>query len=215
MVWLTLVGLGSYLAVTGAVRVALGRKWRGVRFVTMDPRDWTPTEWAAGLLGAGTVATLLAGLVAAAAGHPGPHLDLGWVVGLGGLAAMVGGVALMACAQLTMGPSWRVGVDRAVATDLVVTGPFRVVRNPIYTSMLIAAGGAVLLTPTAAVAAGWILGLLFIEWQVRVVEEPFLLQRHGGRYATWSMNAGRFVPGVGACRPPRASVTVAAPEPTS
>ena len=38
-------------------------------------------------------------------------------------------------AQMAMGISWRIGVDPSEATPLVTAGPFRLVRNPIFTAM--------------------------------------------------------------------------------
>ena len=35
-----------------------------------------------------------------------------------------------------MGRSWRIGVEEGERTDLVTGGPFAIVRNPIYASML-------------------------------------------------------------------------------
>lgn len=44
-------------------------------------------------------------------------------------------------AQMAMGTSWRIGVREEERTDLVGGGPFRWVRNPIFTFMLITAAG--------------------------------------------------------------------------
>ncbi len=48
---------------------------------------------------------------------------------------------MMVWSQLTMGASWRVGLDRSETTGLITTGPFNRVRNPIYTSMIVMAIG--------------------------------------------------------------------------
>ena len=48
-----------------------------------------------------------------------------------GIAVMIAGAALLAWAQHAMGASWRIGIP-AEATGLVLRGPFRLSRNPIY-----------------------------------------------------------------------------------
>ena len=96
-----------------------------------------------------------------------------------------------------MGASWRVGVDHTETTLLVRTGPYRRIRNPIYTAMILVFGAVVLLVPSVAVAAGWLLLVAFVEVQVRTVEEPFLSRQHGEEFHTWAARTGRFVPGLG------------------
>jgi protein-S-isoprenylcysteine O-methyltransferase Ste14 len=58
------------------------------------------------------------------------------------------------------------GVDETEHTRLIVHGPFRWVRNPIFTSMGVAAAGLALLTPNVLAAAA-LIGAL--QLQVRKV----------------------------------------------
>jgi hypothetical protein len=50
-----------------------------------------------------------------------------------------------------------------------------------------------------------VLSAVGLEQQVRLLEEPYLLQLHGHDYLSWSAGVGRFVPFVGR-RPSRAAV---------
>jgi len=123
--------------------------------------------------------------------------------GIGAIAALavyVVGLATTVAAQRAMGPSWRIGVDRAERTELVVSGPFGVVRNPIFTAMLIAGLGLALLVPSPASAAAYLLLVAALELQVRCIEEPHLVRVHGERYLAYASRTGRFVPGLGALR---------------
>jgi protein-S-isoprenylcysteine O-methyltransferase Ste14 len=122
----------------------------------------------------------------------------------GGLGVILLGVVLTLVAQLTMGSSWRVGVDPSEKTDLVTTGAFALVRNPIFTAMLTALFGLVLAVPSAAALLGFTAALAGIEIQVRRVEEPYLLRVHGERYRTYAARAGRFLPGLGRLERPAA-----------
>ena len=117
-----------------------------------------------------------------------------------GLTFVVIGFALALWWQLVMGRSWRIGVDEAERTDLVITGPFTVVRNPIYSAMALTSIGVALAVPTAVALVGATAVILGIEVQARLVEEPYLLRTHGRAYAGYTATVGRFVPALGRSR---------------
>jgi protein-S-isoprenylcysteine O-methyltransferase Ste14 len=107
------------------------------------------------------------------------------------------GLVATLLAQFLMGDSWRIGVDFSERTALVTGGLFAYVRNPIFTSMLVASAGLMLIVPNfvALLALAGLLGA--IEIQVRAVEEPYLLRVQGSAYARYAREVGRFVPGLG------------------
>jgi protein-S-isoprenylcysteine O-methyltransferase Ste14 len=158
-------------------------------------------EWIAGVGFA--VAMVVAGL--------GPLLQLlgvvtpwrttcgGWLQGTG-IAVATAGIGLTIWAQLHMGDSWRIGVDTAEATRLVHGGIFGLVRNPIYSAMLVFEVGIALLATNPVTIAGLFLTLGSLELQVRRVEEPYLLATHGALYRDYTARVGRFVPRVGLIR---------------
>lgn len=114
-----------------------------------------------------------------------------------GAALAGGGIAATFMAQLAMGTSWRIGVDPDERTDLVVAGPFALVRNPIFAAMVSTALGLALLVPSWVAILGLIGLLVALELQVRMVEEPYLRTVHGADYARYAARVGRFLPGVG------------------
>ena len=116
---------------------------------------------------------------------------------IAGLILALGGIGATFYAQVAMGTSWRIGVDPAERTALVTSGPFALVRNPIFAAMLPTALGLTLLVPSWIALAGLAGLVVALELQVRVVEEPYLLQAHGTEYATYASRVGRFLPGVG------------------
>jgi protein-S-isoprenylcysteine O-methyltransferase Ste14 len=100
-------------------------------------------------------------------------------------------------AQLAMGVSWRIGVDPSERTELVTKGPFRVVRNPIFTAMGAAIAGLVLLVPNLVSLLALACLAIALELHVRLVEEPYLLRMHGEIYRRYASSTGRFLPGLG------------------
>jgi protein-S-isoprenylcysteine O-methyltransferase Ste14 len=158
-------------------------------------------EW---LAGAGFVVALVLGLAApvlalADVVEPIGALDRRGLRALG-LALAVGGTIATLLAQVAMGDSWRIGVDPAERTELVTSGAFALVRNPIFAAMLPTALGLALMVPSAIAIAGLVALLVSLELQVRVVEEPHLLAVHEDGYRAYAARVGRFVPGVGRLR---------------
>ena len=122
------------------------------------------------------------------------------VSGQPGSAEWLAGVLFVVA--IAMGESWRIGVDETATTELVVDGPFALVRNPIFAAMLPASTGLALMVPSWVAGAGLAALVLALELQVRVVEEPYLLRAHGERYASYAARVGRFLPGIGRLRAP-------------
>jgi protein-S-isoprenylcysteine O-methyltransferase Ste14 len=118
-------------------------------------------------------------------------------VQVAGLAMAVAGFAATLAAQTGMGASWRIGVDPSERTTLVTTGVFAHLRNPIFTAMVLAQLGLVLMVPTWVSAVALAALIAAVELQVRAVEEPYLRTAHGAAYEGYASHAGRFVPGVG------------------
>jgi protein-S-isoprenylcysteine O-methyltransferase Ste14 len=158
-------------------------------------------EWVAGVGFVVALAVAVVGPVRQLSGVITPlpvlHAD---GIQIAGIVLALLGIVLTVWAQLDMGDSWRVGVDQRESTALVHTGMFGRVRNPIYTAMLTFDVGIALLTPNFVTIAGLILAVTALELQVRRVEEPYLLGKHGEAYRGYTASVGRFIPGVGLLR---------------
>jgi protein-S-isoprenylcysteine O-methyltransferase Ste14 len=115
---------------------------------------------------------------------------------VGGLLYTVG-VALAFIAQLTLGRSWRIGVDAQERTEFIMRGAFRLVRNPVFSALQLTAVALAFLcsTPLAWIACA--VQLLALELQVRGVEEPHLARVHAAAYLDYAAKVGRFIPGIG------------------
>ncbi|MEE6168568.1 MULTISPECIES: methyltransferase family protein [unclassified Mycolicibacterium] len=155
-------------------------------------------EW---LAGAGFVAAILAGAAAPLLQlldilTPLTLMQAPWIQA-SGTALAVAGIAATLYSQRDMGESWRIGVDPGETTTLVRQGVFGMVRNPIFTAMLIFAAGIALMTPNPLALGAFMVLLVTIELQVRVVEEPYLNAVHGQAYRDYCGAVGRFVPHIG------------------
>lgn len=153
-------------------------------------------EWLGGVFFAASIALSLAAALGEAAGWVPPLWEPGWTTAVVGLVVTVTGILATYVAQVSMGDSWRIGVQEGERTRLVADGPFAVVRNPIFSCMLLTAGGLVVLMPNSLSVASFVALLAAVELQVRFVEEPYLLRTHGQTYRDYCARVGRFVPGL-------------------
>lgn len=191
-VWLLLVaGLRTLIQVRRTGEASASR---------LRDRPGSPQWWARLLSGVGFACVVAAPLAELAGLDPIPLLDRTPVRVAGAVLAVLGIAATLA-AQLAMGSSWRPDVDPAARTALVTSGPFRLVRNPIFTATAATAIGLALLVPNLLAAAMLVAFLAALELQVRLVEEPYLQRVHGKAYAKYAARTGRFLPRIGRHRP--------------
>ncbi len=198
MPFVALVGYIVFLALAFGLRAVVHWRrtgttgWVGLTGRPLSLEWWAGMLFGVAVLGSGFAPALqilgIVPAVAAADGRVGHAL---------GLACSVLGIAGTLWAQLAMGTSWRIGVDQGARTELVSEGPFRFVRNPIFTWMTCASAGLVLLAPNALAIAALAALVVALELQVRGVEEPYLLRTHGERYRRYAATTGRFLPGIG------------------
>jgi protein-S-isoprenylcysteine O-methyltransferase Ste14 len=196
----TLMLFALYLALAFGLRTLVQlRRTGSTGFHGLGGRPGS-LEWFAGILFA---VALVGGVLAAVldllgALRPIPALDR-TPVHVAGFTLFGLGLAGTLASQFAMGTSWRIGVKEGERSTLVTTGPFAIVRNPIFSAMIPTSLGLVLLVPNVAIVS--LLALLTaLELQVRTVEEPYLLRTHGNTYAAYAARVGRFVPGLGRLR---------------
>jgi protein-S-isoprenylcysteine O-methyltransferase Ste14 len=144
------------------------------------------------------VVALLVGVAAPLADLAGmPPLVESTAVTTTGLVVALVGIGATLATQLSMGDSWRIGVDDHERTELVTRGAFTLARNPIFTAMTIAAVGLAAMVPNVIAVGGVVVLIGALELQVRGVEEPYLRRVHGAAYHRYAAHVGRFLPGIG------------------
>jgi protein-S-isoprenylcysteine O-methyltransferase Ste14 len=115
------------------------------------------------------------------------RLGIAWL----GLVTMTLGGGLIIAAQIGMGSSWRIGLDRE-RTGLVTTGPFAWSRNPTFLGMMAAVFGAFLVAPTAVTAI--VLATAWVAFSVQIrMEEEHLHRMHGPAYQRYRAVVPRWI----------------------
>jgi len=79
-----------------------------------------------------------------------------WLAGIG-LAVFLLGLALAVWARLCLGRNWGMPMSRKADPELVTTGPYRWIRNPIYTGIIVAMIGT-----TIAISLYWLIAAVVL-----------------------------------------------------
>lgn len=98
----------------------------------------------------------------------------GWVMA----AACAAGFAFAWWARIHLGRLWSGFVSSKAGHRIVESGPYAIVRHPIYTGLILAAIGMAIVKGTAVSAAGAVL-LMVGYWLKARLEERFLRQQLG------------------------------------
>jgi protein-S-isoprenylcysteine O-methyltransferase Ste14 len=118
-------------------------------------------------------------------------LDFGWLKWTG-VGLLVVSLVWTAAAQMQMGSSWRIGIDKKNRTELVNKGLFTVSRNPIFLGMRLALLGFFLAIPNAVTLLALVLGDVLMQIQVRL-EEEHLAGLHGENYTNFKAKVRRWI----------------------
>jgi protein-S-isoprenylcysteine O-methyltransferase Ste14 len=132
--------------------------------------------------------------LAAVLSHPGARL---WPGGRAtGVALMWAGIGLRLWAIFTLGDSFRTSVEVHAGQRVIERGPYRLIRHPSYTGlMLIIAGIGVADGTWASLAVALVLPLPALLRRISV-EEEVLLAALGEPYAKYRSRTKRLIPGV-------------------
>lgn len=127
------------------------------------------------------------------------HADISraeWVGAIGPSVVALGSLGLFAWATQTMGANWSLMARTRADHALVRTGPFGLMRHPIYVAMagLMIASAFALGHPLNLVLA---LPIYAIGTLMRVaIEERLLREAFGSEYEDYAGRVKRFIPGV-------------------
>jgi len=112
-----------------------------------------------------------------------------------GVAAGAIGVLMLAWVHRALGRNFAASLHiRTEGHPLVISGPYRWVRNPMYTSLYI------ILISFFLVSGNWLIGLARLTgYTVLMIsrvpkEEVLMKQKFGDEYNAWAARTGRFFP---------------------
>jgi len=111
-----------------------------------------------------------------------------------GVFVCVFGISLSSYSQYAMGENWRIGVDEKENTELVTTGIFGYVRNPIYTGVVLFFIGQYALIPHVLMGVLVVMCIFSIHLHVRYIEEPHLRRIHGKDFDRYQESTGMYLP---------------------
>ena len=112
-----------------------------------------------------------------------------------GAAVTVAGVALAIWSRFYLGRNWSASVTVKRGHELIRSGPYSVVRHPIYSGFLLAILGT-------AIYQGEVKGLLAlvlasVTWKIKSLhEEAFMVTEFGDQYAQYKRDVKSLVPWV-------------------
>lgn len=126
--------------------------------------------------------------------RPGPELAVADGVRWLGLAVAVAGVAFAIWAALTLGRHFDIEIEAHAGHEVVRTGPYAIVRHPIYAGLGLHFIGACLATGNLLLIAGT-LAVSFPAFYTRAAAEESLLRRElGAAYEAYRRAVPMLVP---------------------
>lgn len=97
-------------------------------------------------------------------------------------------------AKRALGQQWRIDAGLNTDHELVTSGPYRVVRHPIYSSMLcVLLGTGVIVAPWSLLSLSLLAFLAGTEIRVRI-EDRLLSSRFGDRFADYRRRIPAYLP---------------------
>ena len=122
-----------------------------------------------------------------------PALTVTLPIALAGFALAVCGIGFSIWARLTLGENWSSSPTIKQDHALIVRGPYRAVRHPIYTGLLVALLGSAL---QHGLVRSFLAVLVFGVglWLKVSVEEQFMVHRFGEQYLRYRKDVSALVP---------------------
>ena len=114
-----------------------------------------------------------------------------WLAGLG-LALFALGLAFAVWARVHIGRNWGTPMTQKVDAELVTSGPYRLVRHPIYSGILVAGIGTVLALSWVWLTVVFLAGIYFV-YSARV-EERFMADEFPDDYPRYKRSTKMLIP---------------------
>jgi protein-S-isoprenylcysteine O-methyltransferase Ste14 len=110
-----------------------------------------------------------------------------------GIAIAVAGFAFAIWARMHIGRNWSSAVTSRVQHELIRSGPYRWVRHPIYSGLMLALLGTVLVQDQLRGIIA--LALVYAGWKIKSrLEEKMMVSTFGEQYIAYSNSTGALFP---------------------
>jgi protein-S-isoprenylcysteine O-methyltransferase Ste14 len=114
-----------------------------------------------------------------------------WLQGIG-LAVFLLGLALAVWARIYLGRNWGTPMSQKVDPELVTTGPYRSIRHPIYSGIILAMIGTTIAVSLYLLVAVAALGAYFLY--SAVMEERFMAGLFPDSYPAYKRSSKMLIP---------------------
>ena len=117
--------------------------------------------------------------------------DNPWLQGIG-LAIFFLGLALAVWARIYIGRNWGMPMSEKADPELVTTGPYRTIRHPIYSGIILAIAGT-----TVAVSLYWLIAVVLVGAYFvysAIMEERYMNERFPDTYPRYKQSTRMLVP---------------------
>jgi protein-S-isoprenylcysteine O-methyltransferase Ste14 len=114
------------------------------------------------------------------------------IVQVVGLILFASGLGLAVWARIYLGRNWGMPMTERTEPELVTSGPYRFVRHPIYSGLLLAVLGTAL-----AISLYWLIALVFLGAYFTysaTVEERLMTTSFPGEYASYKAHTRMLIP---------------------
>jgi len=119
-----------------------------------------------------------------------PHVD---AIAWSGVALCIAGLLFCVWARFTLGRNWSGVVTFKGGHELIIRGPYAIVRHPIYTGILVMIVGTVIVFGHVA----GIIALPFVFWGLWIklrYEEKLMAEKFPDQYAAYQRRVKRLIP---------------------
>jgi protein-S-isoprenylcysteine O-methyltransferase Ste14 len=115
------------------------------------------------------------------------------VIGLSGTIITLLGVGFAVWARVHLGKYWSSMPAIRVNHKLIRTGPYSLLRHPIYTGLLCGIGGTAIIIGEPVGLIAFFLILVVFLWKIRI-EEKYLQEEFGDDYARYKKEVPALIP---------------------
>lgn len=110
-----------------------------------------------------------------------------------GLLLTIAGIAFAFWARFFLGRNWSSNVTLKQDHELICSGPYRIVRHPIYSGLLLALLGTALIVNALRAYLGVVLCAVGLHLKA-AVEEEFMVRQFGGEYGRYRQRTKALIP---------------------